>query len=233
MRICKLFRDAMAVAVALLLGAEMQPAQAQQSVRFNADYAIRDVRVDYGVCGAVKNNFVASDLFQVSYSQLFWRRFAWKAGAVFVTNPGGFQSLVGAPIGLAYRTFTIPVENALGYAVEESVYDAVTDAVWGYSDRIGGHILANLLWALVRRSEFFIGVTPCCYLGVPSIADNVQTFSRFALTGDLGFSLSIPIWRFSINFTPAYHYSFIRNYEVDGITPRHLITFTAGLGFLF
>ena len=221
------------LAAAIVLLGAAQAVQAQQKQRFDPDYALRDIRAEIGVVGAIKNDNVASGVFQLSYSRLFWRRLAWKTGAVYVPTPGGYDDLVGVPIGLAFRSYTMPVENALGYAVGESVYDAVNDSVWGRSDQIGGHILANFLLALFRRSEFFIGVTPGYYIGAPAAADNVETFNRFALTGDLGFSLAIPIWRFSINFTPAYHYSFIRNFEVDGIPARHLLSITAGVGFLF
>lgn len=219
-------------AAIVLLGAG-EGARAQQRERFNPDYALRDIRAEIGVMGAVKNDGVASGVFQLSYSRLFWRRLAWKTGAVYVPNPGGYEHLAGVPVGIALRSFTVPVEDALGYAVGESVYDAVSDSVWGRTDMIGGHILSNFLLALFRRSEFFIGLTPGYYMGAPAVADNVETFNRFALTGDLGFSLAIPIWRFSINITPAYHYSFIKNFEIDGAPARHLLSVTAGIGFLF
>ena len=132
-------------AVLLLFGAAYG-ARAQVKVRFNPDYALSDVRLEYGVVGALHSNSVSSPVYQASFSRLFWRRFAWKAGAIYVPRPGGYSDLVGVPIGLAYRTFTMPFEDSVGYAIGESAYDAIMDSVWGRTDLIGRHVLSNFIY---------------------------------------------------------------------------------------
>jgi len=213
----------------LLAGAV--PARAQ--VKFNADYSLQDIRADYGLYASIKGNGMNSSCYQFTYTRRFWRHFTWKAGALAVPNPGGFRFLAGAPLALSYRTGTVSYEDAAAYALGASVSDAVYESIWGDPDNIFGDILFNLFTALFRRSEFFIGVTPGYYFGRELPTDLYQTYGRFSVTGDLGMVLTIPIWRFSLNFTPTYHYSFTHNYDYDNAPLRHILSLQAGIGFLF
>ena len=216
-----------------LAGAAAVHAQGLQKVKFNADYSLQDIRADYGIIATTRGNGMNARCTQITYSRRFWRHLAWKAGVVSVPYPGGFEWLAGAPIAISYRTGTVSYEDAIGYALGSSISDVVYENIWGNPDNLWGDILFNIFMSLFRRSEFFIGVTPGLYLGERTQSELVQTYGRFAVTGDLGLVLSIPIWRFSLNITPAFHYSFTHNYDYDNVPTRSLISVQAGIGFLF
>ena len=222
-----------ALALALgLFGALSAHAQAPVRIPFNPDYSIRDVRLDAGVLLATGSNGYDSSVFQFTYGSLFWHRFGWKAGfLVAPDSPAIFSSLVGFPLALSFRTSTLTMEQSLSLAAHRTAYDTVWHGLHGsFGAGLGTDILANILMALVRRSELFLGFTPGFNLGGDPDRDNPS--SRFALTADVGAVLSIPIYRISLNFTPTYRYAIVPFYR-DGQQVRHLMSFTGGISYLF
>ena len=220
-----------------LLTLTAMPARAQEQaplpVKFNPDYALQDIRADYGMYTSISPSSIDGNYLQISYTRLFWRRFAWKAGACFLTNPGGYDFLLGAPVAIAYKSGTTPFEDAIAYGLEGALTSTVIDGIFGNTDRIADDILTNLLLVLFRRMEFYAGVTPGVCLGEAMLGSNEEVFGRFTLTGDLGMVLSLPIWRFSLNLTPAFHYAFIGNYQIDNRVPRAYFSIGAGVNYLF
>jgi len=225
---------------------EVQPQQEQepetqpqtqtvtQKKKFNSELALTDIRFDIGILGSTaKDGGMAASLLQFTYSRKFWNRVVWRAGAQFASDACGYENLVGVPIGIGYRTGTLTFEEAATYAATGAVVDVVWDGLSGHPEQIGEDILANLLLLLFRRCEFYVGLTPGYYLGPASTDEAVDPLRRFSLTGDIGAVLSIPIWRFTVNLTPAYHYAFTKNYTYNGKAERHLFSATLGLGYMF
>ena len=126
-------------------------------------------------------------------------------------------------------------------------------------------VILNLFNIFLRRSEFFAGITPGYLLGPESHVPKVygmttssrpllmetgfQLNNRFSLSADAGATLSIPLWRFSLDITPAIHYLFTNNvtesrqtFDIQNNNPtgppevkpiRWLFSVSGGLSFLF
>lgn len=204
-----------------------------QKAKFNPNYSIQDVSAEFGALTSVDNGNMDTIFLQMTYSRLFWRHFAFRTGIMAAPEPGGYEYLAGIPLGISYKTGTVSFEDAAAYALNGAINDAVWDGLFGRGDQIWNDLIGNLFFLLFRRWEFYIGVTPGMYLGAPSRNEGVDTFGRFSLWADAGAVLSIPIWRFSINLSPTFHYSFLDNYSVDGIHPRSIMSFSAGISWLF
>ena len=217
----------------LFAGAICANAQEEEKVRFNPDYSIQDIAVEYGRIASFNGGGMDSYYLQINYSRLFWRQFAFRTGALAVREPGGYEWLAGVPLAVSYRPWTVSFEDAVAYSLRETLYDTVYDSLSGRTDQIGSDILFNLFWLLFRRAEFIVGVTPAYYLGRVSAASNVDTYGRFALIGEAGLKLSIPIWRFSLDITPKAHYSFLKNTEIDGEPTRFMMSGSVGISYLF
>lgn len=208
-------------------------AQEEQKVKFNPYYSIQDINVEYGGIASFNGGAMDSNYMQITYSRLFWDHFAFRAGAMAINNPGGFQWLAGVPVGISYRPGTVSFKDALAYSLQETVFDTVWYGLSGQSDLIGHDLLANLLLLLFRRMDFFVGITPGVYLGERSQDANVSTYGRFSLFGDAGAVFSIPIWRLTLNLSPAFHYSFLNNVELDGNPTRIMMSVSGGISYLF
>ena len=217
----------------LCAGALCANAQEEEKIKFNPEYSIQDIAVEYGRIASFNGGAMDSNYLQINYSRLFWRQFAFRAGAMAVKDPGGFEWLAGVPLAVSYRPWTVSFEDAVAYTLQESLYDTVYDSLSGRSDEIGSDILFNLFWLLFRRFELIVGVTPALYLGNASPAANVNTYGRFAIIGDAGIKLSIPIWRLSLDITPQAHYSFLKNTELDGEPTRLMLSASFGISYLF
>ncbi len=204
-----------------------------QTGKFNPNYSIQDISAEFGVLTSVDEGNMDTIFLQMTYSRLFRRHFAFRTGIMAAPEPGGYEYLAGIPLGISYKTGTVSFEDAAAYALTGAVSDAVWDGLFGYGDQIWNDLIANLFFFLFRRWEFYIGVTPGLYLGAPSRNEDVSTYSRFSLWADAGAVLSIPIWRFSLNLSPTFHYSFLDNYTTDGIPSRSIMSFSAGISWLF
>ena len=188
-----------------------------------SDRYTKDIRAELGIMAQVNRDWEAATI-QAYYTRNFIGRFAYRIGFQYAagTDEAGISSMTGIPVAIAYRPGTMSVASSLANAAGLSVYDVVRDGYYGETDRIGSDILTNFVMSLFRKSEYYIGVTPGFY---PE--------RKFMLTADAGFSLAIPIWRFGIHITPAYHYCLLNPFADSEQPSRHLFSMTAGLSFAF
>lgn len=215
-------------ALVLLLAGGL-PSRAQERVRFNPDYAVHDIRLEYGYITSLSNHAPAPGFWQLTSSRITWHRVAWQKGIQFVPRANGYDQFIGLPTGLAIRSRTVPFRESMADAVDDLLYDASWSLFWGDS----GFFLWDIIMAFVRRAEPYIGLTPGYYVGGRSLDSDVTPRARFSLTADAGVVMSIPIWRFSLNITPTFHYAFINNYYYDGKATRWLLSVSGGIGFMF
>ena len=213
--------------IALILFS-LPPVAAQEKPEFNADLAWNTLRAEYGVgipSGTVSNKRFG--LLSLSYTRRYSGRWGWRSG-------------------IQYASLEAPVDYYVG-------------------QRMRGSVVANFINIFLRRTEFFAGITPGYLLGDESyptdtygmttsagpilMKTGLQLDNRFSLTADAGITLSIPLWRFSLDITPAIHYVFTNNVNENsqtfdiknnnptgplGVKPIHwLFTFSGGLSFLF
>ncbi|MBR1510583.1 MAG: hypothetical protein IJ623_08040 [Bacteroidales bacterium] len=188
-------------------------------VKFKQEYSTRDIRADYGYLIDIDGNS-GYPVLQVHYTQNFYGPLAFRAGAQM--TPGSGVQQLGLPIALAYRPGIRSWGTSIAWAAEQSVYDSVWRGAYGNPESIGGSILTNFLLALFRRTEYFVGLTP---------AFSMEGY--FAATADVGFVLSIPIWRLGLNITPAYHHVLTPGYFNSSDNAGSIFTITAGISFLF
>lgn len=208
-------------AAILIAGTANIQAQETTKAKFNPDYSIQDISAEGGVLAAFNGGSMDAGYFQLTYSRLFWKHFAYRAGLMAAPDMGGFGPLAGIPLGISWKTGTVSFEDAASYALTGAINNAVWDGLSGHSDEIGSDMLTNLLFLLFRRWEFFVGVTPAYYAG------------NFALLGDAGVTLSIPIWRLTLNISPVFHYSFLNDIQTDGDPTRIMMSLSGGLSWLF
>ena len=213
----------------ILLVAGGTASRAQERVRFNPDYAIHDIRLEYGFLTSLSNHAPAPSYWQLTSSRLFWHRLAWQRAIMYVPKANGYEQFIGLPTGLAFRSATVPFRESMADAVDDLLFDASWDLFWGDS----GFFIWDIIMAFVRRAEPYIGLTPGYYVGERSLSSDFTPLRRFSLTADAGVVMSIPIWRFSLNITPTFHYAFINNYRYEGKATRWLLTISGGIGFMF
>lgn len=205
---------------------------AQQAVRFRSEYSTRDVRAEYGIFAATGKDAPVNRAATLLYTANFWGPMAYKAG-VQAQFPGfDYQYHLGVPLALAYRPGIQSMESSLLTAAEMSIYDTVRNGYYGTTDRIGEDILTDFILAFFRRSEYYVGLTPGVYSGAFSGFPEDE-YGQFTLTLDVGFVLSIPIWHFSLNVHPAYHYG-LAGYPIQaGVYRRSFFSLAGGIGWLF
>lgn len=220
------------VVIILLMVAGVLPAAAQKQV-FRAENSYRDYRLDVGLYGSIDNESVSSPVFSLVYTENFWQGAAYKLGLQVAPGLMDYGSLVGVPVAIAWRPGVYPIEYSLLNAAEDSIYDTVWNGLYGRTDEIVSDIAMNFLLSMIRRVEFYAGLTPGLMLGPYSGVDGTSG-SRLSLTADAGVVMSLPVWHISLNLTPAYHYAIIPNaYTEDGHAMHHFLTFSIGLGYLF
>jgi len=188
---------------------------------------VADIRVDYGRYASTGIDEYEVPFVQVSYSRLFWKRFAYKAGVQAAFGAPDFGIHAGLPFGVAFKPWTDSVADRLMDATVFSISDVVADGYYGRTDKIVDDILLNFLSVLFRRSEYFVGVTPGVFFG------SGAPENRFSCTVDAGFVLGIPLWRVSLNVTPTYHYSLTPNLVQNDVPSRSFFSLTLGAGYMF
>lgn len=221
------------IAALLVTGALTLHAQNEPKPKFNPNYAMQSLSAEYGVMASFNGGAMDSQYFQLTYSHKFWRHFSYRTGAMAVPRPGGFELLAGIPLGLSFSTGTASFEDAASYALHQSIYDVVAGTIWGDYGGISHNLVENLLLLLFRRFDFFVGITPGYYFGKPSTASNITIHNRYSLWVDAGMTLSIPIWRFTLNLSPVFHYACINNCEMDNQPTRTVMSFSGGISYLF
>ena len=255
--------------IALILFS-LPPVAAQEKPEFNADLAWNTLRAEYGVgipSGTVSNKRFG--LLSLSYTRRYSGRWGWRSGIQYASLEAPVDYYVGMPLAAVYRFRT----NSFDGRLQKALDDSVDDLSWnGGGDvpeyekrRMRNAVVDNLLFVFLRRTELFAGITPGYLLGQESHSTKVygttssagpiwtetgfQLNNRFFLSADAGATLSIPIWRFSLDITTAAHYLFTKNVcenrlYIDPktntpigqqtIKPIHwLFTLSGGLSFLF
>lgn len=224
---CKRILCTLALFSGLLLTCFAQEAQPKKA-KFDANRSMENIRADYGLYSYLlpeEQPSINSRLLEVTYTRRFWRHLGYRVGAMISPNAGGYSFLAGVPVALDFCPGTMSFGESVGYAAGMSVADAVVDGLSGHPEDIGSDILGNLLLVVFRRVEFYGGVTPAWLRGAEK---------PFACTADLGLVVTIPIWRFGLNFTPAYHYALTQNvFDANGKPVRSIMTLTGGISYLF
>ena len=209
-------------------------ASAQQKPRFNPDYTFNTVRAEYGVLIPFETTIADQSTFcSLTYTHRFSKHWGWRAGAQYAPEHTDVSDYVGVPLAAVYRSGTYSFKERTQGAVVNSVGDVVWDGLTGQgSDKMARDVVANFLFIVFRRFEGFAGVTPGYVFGdTPGTETNlygasdgerivssayeegIQLNRRFTLTADAGVTLSIPLWRFSLDVTPAFHYLITRNFS--------------------
>lgn len=238
---------------------------AQETTRFNPDRTWNTVRAEFGFLTPIDAEFTSGDaLLSLSYTRRFAGHWGWRTGFQYAPEFISIQDHVGVPVAIVFRSGTVGFKDSLRSAAMGSA----TDIVWGGlrgadSGEIAHDALSSFLFFLFRRFEGFAGVTPGYLIGNESIGrasyqtasektiydEGVLLNNRFTLTADAGLTLSIPIWRFSLDVTPAIHYLLTNNCSeyrqaIDPLTDlpvgqpsvkpvRWQFSLTGGISFLF
>lgn len=234
---------------------------AQQKPRFNPDLTWNTLRAEYGMLVPISPGkpVESGESLSLSYTRRFTRHWGWRTGFQYATDYESFDDHFGLPVAVVFRSGTYGFKESVRMAARATASGAVWDGLNGYdSEDIASHALENFLFFLFRRAEGFAGITPGYLSGsrttqfVSSWIDyeeGVRLNSRFTLTADAGFTLSIPVWRFSLDVTPAFHYLITNSFSeyrqsIDPTTGtsvgspvlkplRWQFSITGGLSFLF
>ncbi len=238
---------------------------AQENTRFNPDRTWNTLRAEFGFLTPMDAESTSGDmLLSLSYTRRFAGHWGWRTGFQYAPEFISIQDHVGLPVAIVFRSGTIGFKDSL----RSAAIGTATDIAWGGltgagSEEIAHDALSSFLFFLFRRFEGFAGVTPGYLIGNGHIGrtssysasgstpydEGVLLNSRFTLTADAGLTLSIPIWRFSLDVTPAFHYLLTKNCSeyrqaIDPLTDlpvgqpstkpvRWLFSLTGGVSFLF
>ena len=208
------------------------PVSAQEKPEFDPDYAWNTIRAEHGAlipAGVLPNK--SFGLFSMSYTRRYSGRWGWRTGVQYAQLNDPVDHYVGLPLAAVYRFHTSPYDGRLQKAIDKSL----DDLSWNLGgdppdyekDRMRGSVVANMINIFLRRIEFFAGITPGYLLGEESNPTSVSGMTtsdgpiwmktgfllnnRFSLAADAGVTLSIPLWRFSLDITPAVHCLFTNN----------------------
>lgn len=236
-------------------------ASAQEKPRFNPDLTWNTIRAEYGMLVPISPGkpVKSGESLSLSYTRRFTRHWGWRTGFQYATDYESFEDHFGLPVTMVYRSGTYGFKESVRTAALGAASGAVWDGLAGYdSEDIASRALRNFLFFLFRRAEGFAGITPGYVSGSGTAQpmssgidyeEGVRLNSRFTLTADAGFTLSIPVWRFSLDLTPAFHYLITNNFSeyrqsIDPATGspvcqpslkplRWQFSLTGGLSFLF
>lgn len=181
----------------------------------------------------------------LDYTHRYSGHWCWRVGALYQAENTSVQDCIGFPVAAVYRTGTQGFKESLRSTAESSAAQVVWDGTVGYGpDKMSRDVLVGFLAVLLRRAEGFVGLTPGYIFGNGSVTRRtemlwagdgplaksyqdagVQLTRRFTLTADAGLTLSIPVWRFSLDITPSFHYLFTNNFteyrqDIDPLTER-------------
>lgn len=222
------------------LQAPAQIAQTEQSVQnkqqVNIARLYKDIEFSAGVMIPVKGNLGSFAMYQLTYGHYYNNGLGFKVGAQYIPEMCDNENIIGVPIAFAYRSQLSGYKDALLNGMENMVGTAVFNPQDITDDPRG--LLTSFISGLVSRSEFFVGVTPDFIMG----EKDWPQAHRFGLTADLGLRLSWRIWRFCLNFTPAFHYRVTNNHGICTSTgfnsspsfepSRGFVSFQGGLSFM-
>ena len=234
-------RQLTALLVALAVAAVS--AHAQEKPRFNPDLSWNTLRAEYGYWTPMDSRMSSGDAFlSLNYTRRYSGHWGWRAGLMYQTENTSVQDGIGLPVAAVFRTGTQSWGETMARGAESAASQLVHDARMDYDAKESfGRGFGVFLLSLFRRAEIFAGVTPGYMLGHSTIYRQTEGYSmdgtryesdkgirlnrRFMLTADAGFNLSIPIWRFSLDLSPAFHYLVTNNFtefqqSIDPLTDR-------------
>ena len=215
------------------LAASLSSAQ-EIKPRFNPDHTFNTLRAEYGVLIPFETTVADQSTFcSLTYTHRFSRHWGWRAGAQYAPEHTDVPDYVGVPLAAVYRSGTYSFRERTQHAVVHSMEDVAWDGITRQgSDQMARDVAANFLFIVFRRFEGFAGVTPGYVFGdapgteanlygasdgeriVSSVyEEGIRLNRRFTLTADAGVTLSIPLWRFSLDVTQAFHYLITRNFS--------------------
>ena len=208
--------------------------RAKQKVNISRLY--EDIEFSAGVMIPVKGKQGDFAMYQLTYGHYYHNGLGFKIGAQYIPELCGSENIMGVPIAFAYRSPLYGYKDALLNGMESMVGTAVFHPQSVTNDPRG--LLASFISGLISRCEFYVGMTPDFIFG----GKDWPEAHRFGLTADLGMRLSWRIWRFCLNFTPAFHYRVTNNhgiYTSSGYDAgsyfepsRGFVSFTGGLSFM-
>lgn len=218
-------------------------ASAQEKVRFNPDRTWNTLRAEYGYLTPLDSDLAFGDAFlSLSYTRRISGHWCWRAGVQYQLENTSIQDGLGLPVSAVFRTKTYGFDGSLRSAAENSAAQVAWDGIVGYEpDQMARDVLTHFLFILFRRAEAFVGLTPGYVFGKESVSrrsvvsyppatasyrdEGIRINHRFFLTADAGFTLSIPLWRFSLDLTPSVHYLLANSFseyrqDIDPLTER-------------
>lgn len=222
------------------------PVFAQEKPRFNSDQTWNSLRAEYGYWTPIGSDLASGDLFlALDYTHRYSGHWCWRVGALYQAENTSVQDCIGFPLAAVYRTGTQGFKESLRSTAEGSAAQVVWDGAVGYGpDQMSRDVLVGFLTVLLRRAEGFVGITPGYVFGNGTVSRSAGTYwvsgdrptatyqdagiqltRRFTLTADAGLTLSIPLWRFSLDITPSFHYLITNNFteyrqDIDPLTER-------------
>lgn len=225
------------------LAAAAVSANAQEKPRFNPDLSWNAVRAEYGYWTPMDSRMSSGDAFlSLNYTRRYSRHWGWRVGLMYQTENTSVQDGIGLPVAAVLRSGTESWGETMARGAESAASQLVHDAWMDYDVKESfGRGIGVFLLSIFRRAEVFAGVTPGYVFGDGSIGRRLEGYSmdgtryesdegillnqRFMLTADAGFNLSIPIWRFSLDLSPAFHYLVTNNFSefqqsIDPLTDR-------------
>ena len=212
------------------LAAGLSSAQ-EKKPRFNPDLTWNTVRAACGVRMPMTSDQAPDGgFFSLGYTRRFANHWGWRTGFEYLPENTSVSDCVGLPVSIVYRTYTVGFKAGVQSALLNLAADVVWDGVMGYgAEEMKRDVVANFLFILFRRAEFFAGLTPGYIFGESSFPGSVhgatdgtqataylktiQLNRRLSLSANAGATFSIPIWRFSLDLTPAFHYLVTNNFS--------------------
>lgn len=196
---------------------------AQEKPGFDPDSAWNTIRAEYGALipvGTTPNQRFG--LCSVSYTRRYSGRWGWRTGLQYASLEAPFGKYFGLPLSAVYRFSTQSFDGRVQKAWDDSLDDLAWNGGGDVPDQKKGQmrndVATNFLSVFLRRTEIFAGITP-----------GYLQENRFTFAADAGVTLSIPLWRFSLDITPAVHYVIS-----EDLVPVHWVcTLSGGVSFLF
>ena len=195
---------------------------AQEKPGVDPDSAWNTIRAEYGALipvGTTPNQ--SFGLGSVSYTRRYSGRWGWRTGLQYV-RVGTDSNYLGLPLSAVYRFSTQPlggrVLNAWNASLDDLSWNGGGDVPQSKKQQMRNDVATNFLSVFLRRTEIFAGITP------GYLQENQVIFAA-----DAGVTFSIPLWRFSLDITPAVHYVIS-----EDLVPVHWVcTLSGGVSFLF
>ena len=163
---------------------------------WNPEYAGNTVRAEYGALIPMETVSNRSyGLLSLSFSHRFSSHWGWRTGLQYAPVNTDVRDYLGVPFAVVYGN------------IANSPRRSMREDTWDYQDRpdrFRSDVFSGFFSFFFQRSEVFAGITPGYLFG--------EIENRFSLSADAGVTLSIPVGRFSLDVTPAFHYLLTDNF---------------------